>query len=176
MHKYFTHLVDTLSFIAETPKKFSKLLPENPVKTLGYDYRLPPQYTFHIYRCSLPHIHNLSEEAFCQNVFDFKNVLDYSLQSRIDVALESENAQDNEYWDELKFVTTRKEDAWKILKPELYCIFWYMNIQSLLVCEKEYRDEIKKVTEQIEQLKNKPFDTGFGRVNGEQQASTQKKN
>ena len=63
MQKYFTHLVDILSFIAETPKKFSKLLPENPIKTLGYDYRLPPQYTFQIMRCSLPHIHNLSDEA-----------------------------------------------------------------------------------------------------------------
>ena len=63
MQKYFTHLVDTLSFLATSQKKFSMLLPENPIKTLGYDYRLPPQYTFQILRSALPHIYKLSDEA-----------------------------------------------------------------------------------------------------------------
>ena len=57
------------------------------------------------------------------------------MQSRIDIALVSENSLENDYWDEHQFLITRKEDAWKILKPELYCIFWYMNIQNLMVCE-----------------------------------------
>ena len=63
MQKYFTHLVDTLGFLATSQKKFSMLLPENPIKTLGYDYRLPPQYTFQILRSALPPIHKLSDEA-----------------------------------------------------------------------------------------------------------------
>ena len=63
MQKYFTHLVDTLSFLATSQKKFGMLLPENPTKTLGYDYRLPPQYTFQILRSALPHLYKLSDEA-----------------------------------------------------------------------------------------------------------------
>lgn len=62
-------------------------------------------------------------------------MLDYSIQSRVDIAMESESSLENDYWDELKFINTRKDDVWKILKPELYCIFWYMNIQNLVVSE-----------------------------------------
>ena len=72
MQKYFTHLVDTLSFLSTSQKKFSTLLPENPIKTLGYDYRLPPQYTFQIMRCALPHIYKLTDETLAENVLDFK--------------------------------------------------------------------------------------------------------
>ena len=74
------------------------------------------------------------------------------MQSRLDAALSSENTQDNDYWDEIKFVTTKKDDLWRHLKPELYCIFWYMNIQNLYVPEKLYKDEIKSIADQIKKL------------------------
>ena len=47
---------------------------------------------------------------------------------------------------------TKKEDMWQVLKPELYCIFWYMNIQSLCVPDKLYKEEIKSLSEQIKKL------------------------
>lgn len=46
MQVYFTHIVDTLKFLADSQKKFSLLLPENPARSLSYDYRLPPQHVF----------------------------------------------------------------------------------------------------------------------------------
>ena len=79
-------------------------------------------------------------------------MLDLSVQSRIEAAMASENTEDNEYWDELGFLKTRKEDVWQMLKPELYCIFWYMNIQNLIVPEKLYKEEIKSLSEQIKKL------------------------
>ena len=54
--------------------------------------------------------------------------------------MNSENTQDNDYWDEMSYVKAKKEDLWKYLKPEFYCIFWYMNIQNLLVPDKLYKD------------------------------------
>lgn len=98
-------------------------------------------------RCALPPIFKLSSEEFAQKTVIFKDVLDLSSQSRIDVALKSENTTDNDYWDEMTYVTVKKEDLWKHLKPEFYCIFWYMNIQSLLVPEKLYKDQIKSVSD-----------------------------
>ena len=68
--------------------------------------------------------------------------------------MKSENTTDNDYWDEMSYVTTKKDDLWKHLKPEFYCIFWYMNIQSLLVPEKAYKELIKKVSDQIKELNN----------------------
>ena len=70
----------------------------------------------------------------------------------MDTALTSENTADNDYWDEIKFITTKKEDVWCHLKPELYCIFWYMNIQNLYVPDKLYKDEIKRVGDQVKKL------------------------
>ena len=138
-------MVDTLNFLANGQRKFSMLLPENPARSLSYDYRLPPQHTFQILRCSLPPIYKLTPEQFTQQVAAFKEALDLNWQSRLDTALTSENTADNDYWDEIKFITTKKEDVWCHLKPELYCIFWYMNIQNLYVPDKLYKDEIKRV-------------------------------
>lgn len=87
-----------------------------------------------------------------KEVGEFKNVLDLSMESRLDKALNSENTQDNDYWDEIAFIKSKKEDLWLHLKPELYCIFWYINIQSLHVPEKLYREEIKAVTDSIKKL------------------------
>ena len=42
MQVYFTHMVDTLNFLANSQKKFALLLAENPAKSLSYDYKLPP--------------------------------------------------------------------------------------------------------------------------------------
>jgi len=153
MQVYFSHMVDTLRFLGNSqPKKFAALLPENPGRCLSYNYRLPPQHVFQILRCALPPIYKLTPETFASQVESFKEVLDLSTQSRLDVALTSENSIDNDYWDEMGYVVAKKEDMWRHLKPELYCIFWYMNIQSILVPEQLYKDEIKSVTDQTKRL------------------------
>jgi hypothetical protein len=79
----FLHFVDTLNFLASSDKKFAQLLTESPAKTLSLDYRLPPQYVFHVLRCSMPPIHKLKPEQFNDYVAEFKKVLDYNMQSRM---------------------------------------------------------------------------------------------
>jgi len=49
-------------------------------------------------------------------------------------------------------LTTKKEDLWVHLKPELYTIFWYMNIQNLTVPDKLYNEEIKSINSRINKL------------------------
>ena len=93
----------------------------------------------------------------------------------MDIAIENENSLENDYWDELQFITTRKEDVWKILKPELYCIFWYMSIQNLVVSEQQYKDEIKKISEQVKEQKTRPLEVSIGR-NAMSNSEQQKKN
>lgn len=46
----------------------------------------------------------------------------------------------------------KKEDLWRHLRPELYCIFWYLDIRDLAVPRKLYEDEIKSVQNQIKKL------------------------
>ena len=128
MQVYFTHMVDTLQSLEQSQKKFAQLLPENPSRSLSFDYRLPPQHVFQVLRCALPPIYKLTADEFTEKVGMFKEVLDLSSQTRIDAALSSQNTIDNDYWDEMTYVTTKKEELWKHLKPEFYAIFWYMNL------------------------------------------------
>ena len=79
-------------------------------------------------------------------------MLDLSWQSRLDTALSSENTDDNDYWDEMAFLQTKKTELWCHLRPELYCIFWYLDIRDLLVPKILYEDEIKSVGDQIKKL------------------------
>jgi THO complex subunit 2 len=76
------------------------------------------------------------------------------MQSRIDALRINENVKENDYWDEEKFVLLKKDSIWKSLKPEIYFIFWFMSLQNLVVCEQVYKDEIKRINEQIEETKN----------------------
>lgn len=81
-------------------------------------------------------------------------MLDYSFQSRLSVAQNSTNAQENDYWDEPHFIQLRMDGIWKCIKPEIYFIFWYMSLQNLVVCEQSYKEEIKRISEMIDELKN----------------------
>lgn len=48
--------------------------------------------------------------------------------------------QSCEFWDEKKYLTEIDEEKWKILNPQIYTIFWYLNLQSLLVPDDTYAD------------------------------------
>ena len=41
---------------------------------------------------------------------------------------------------------------WRHLKPELYFVFWYTSIQSLLVPDKLYKEEIKSMADSVKEL------------------------
>ena len=83
---------------------------------------------FQILRCSLPPIYKLKPEQFAQYVDDFKRVLDFSMETRLTAIKTNESAQDNDYWDEFKFVSIRKEQIWNCIRPDVYFIFWYMSL------------------------------------------------
>lgn len=42
-------------------------------------------------------------------------------------------------------MTVKKEEVWKFISPELYTIFWYLNLQSLVVPDDIYKEQIKKI-------------------------------
>jgi len=58
-----------------------------------------------------------------------------------------------EYFDEQAFMLSRKDEVWDCLSPELYTIFWYLNLQQLLVPHDTYQDQITKLKKQVEDFK-----------------------
>jgi THO complex subunit 2 len=49
---------------------------------------------------------------------------------------------------------SRKEEVWDCLSPELYTIFWYLNLQQLMVPHETYQEQIAKLKKQVEEIKS----------------------
>jgi hypothetical protein len=96
---------------------------------------------FFILRGSLKPLYQLSDKDFGDKVHLFKSVLDMHLDQRIRAAEDV----DNEYFDEKQFMISRKEEVWQCLSPKLYTIFWYLNLQQLIVPEDTYTEQITKL-------------------------------
>jgi hypothetical protein len=98
-------------------------------------------------------------------VHEFKSVCDTHFDMR-HLAVTDEMDTENEYFDERTFILKKKEEIWKYISPELYTIFWYMSLQSLVVPQESYQTQIKIIQTQIDALK----------VQRNDQTSSQKRN
>lgn len=38
------------------------------------------------------------------------------------------NEENSEYWDEKQFYINKRDETWKLMTPQLYTVFWYINI------------------------------------------------
>lgn len=135
----FIQFVESLAYLENVPSRYSLLFPPQPEKVLTLNYRLPPQYVFQILRGGLKKIQHLTDDEFNQKVHEFKSVLDLHFRVKKEMVTE-EVEQSCEFWDEKKYLTEIDEEKWKILNPQIYTIFWYLNLQSLLVPDDTYAD------------------------------------
>ncbi len=144
--------METLIYLENQPSKFAQLLPPHPEVVLTLDYKLPPQYVFFILRGSLKPLYQLTEDEFAQKVHEFKYICDTHFDMRLSAVTEAIDSE-NEYFDEKAFILKKKEEIWKYISPELYTIFWYMSLQSLVVPTESYQTQIKTIQTQIDTLK-----------------------
>ena len=97
-----------------------------------------------IIRGSLKPIFELTESEFDSKVHMFKSILDMHLDQRLN-SIDDDTYEKNIYFDERLFVQSRKEEVWQCLNPKLYTIFWYLNLQNLIVPDDTYIEQIKKL-------------------------------
>jgi len=83
---------------------------------------------FQILRPSLPPIFKLTPEAMADVVVQFKSALDQNLELKVNTARTQPSSTSNKYWDEMLFMQAKQTDMWKNIKPELYTIFWYIQL------------------------------------------------
>lgn len=69
------------------------------------------------------------------------------------LAIDKKMEEEDEYFDERTFFTKQKQDVWKYISPELYCIFWYMSLPTLVVPTECYQNQIQGIHTQMETLK-----------------------
>jgi THO complex subunit 2 len=93
------------------------------------------------------------------------------IDQRIKAASEVDELQ-SEYFDEHAFMLSRKSEVWDCLSPELYTIFWYLNIQQLIVPHETYQEQITKLKKQVEEFKS---GGGYSGSSGQGQSSSAKR-
>lgn len=138
MHFTFLQFAETLSYL-ETPEMYARLLPAHPERVLVLNYNLPPPHALFVLRGSLKPIHELSDREFDDHVHLFRSVLELHLANRQNLVT-PEKDERNEYFDERRFMAARRDEVWTALNPQLYTIFWYMNLQQLMVPDDVYQD------------------------------------
>jgi hypothetical protein len=97
-----------------------------------------------IIRGSLKPIWELTEDEFNQKVHIFKSILDMHFEQR-QRAITDEKFEANCYFNERGYIASLSQEVWTILNPQLYTIFWYINLQQLVVPDKIYQEQIKNV-------------------------------
>jgi hypothetical protein len=68
-------------------------------------------------RGALPPIHKVTPEGFQEIESNFKSVLDNNIELKINKAKDDPAAIENQYWDELSFLNTRKDQIWNSMSP-----------------------------------------------------------
>ena len=141
LHLLFIQISEFLMF-SEKPAIYATLLPTNPLHILSRTFKLYPEQIFHIIRHWLKPIYELTQEEYNTKVAEFKDVIDYHLE---------ENAQwvgtewSDSYFEEKKYLEDQKEKIWNFITPELYMLFWYLQLSDIYCPQDKYHTTLEKL-------------------------------
>lgn len=144
LHLLFLQISEFLMF-AELPSVYTSLLPTNPLHVLSRTFRLYPEQIFQTVRHSLKPLYQLTTEEYDTKVHEFKDVIDYHLEQ---IAKCKDSECSGDYFDEAKFLEEQKARVWNYITPELYMLFWYLQLSDIYCPENKYASSIKKLNQE----------------------------
>jgi THO complex subunit 2 len=142
LHLLFVQISEFLMFAEKTPQLYKEILPSNPLRVLTRTFGLFPEQVFHTIRHSLKPLHELTEEEYTTKVVEFKDVLDYHLSQNA-LCLNTECSDD--YFDEKKYLEDQKDRVWSFITPELYMLFWYLQLSDIYCPVQQYSSTLQKI-------------------------------
>lgn len=141
LHLLYIQISEFLMF-AEKPSVYANLLPTNPLHVLSRTFGLYPEQIFHMVRHCLKPLYELTPDEYNTKVAEFKDVVDYGLEQNAK-CLNTECSED--YFDEKKFLEDQKEKIWHFITPELYMLFWYIQLQDIHCPVDKYHSTLDKM-------------------------------
>ena len=121
---------------------YSQLLPTNPLHVLTRTFGMHPEQVFNTIRHCLKPLYELSTEECTAKVAEFKDVLDYYLTQNAK-CINTECSDD--YFKEKKYLEGQTEKVWNFITPELYMLFWYLQLSNIHWPIDKYKSVIAKV-------------------------------
>ncbi|CAI2362951.1 unnamed protein product [Moneuplotes crassus] len=142
LHSIFIQINEFLMFAEKHPSSYEQLLPTNPLHVLTRTFGMHPEQVFTTIRHCLKPLYELSPEEFKAKTEEFKDVLDYHL---------SENAKcigtecSNDYFTEKEYLIDQKNKVWNFITPELYTLFWYLQLSNIHCPIDKYKSTTEKI-------------------------------
>jgi THO complex subunit 2 len=141
LHLLYIQMSEFLMF-AEKPPAYKSLLPSNPLHVLSRTFGLDPEQIFQIVRHSLKPIYELTQEEYETKVNEFKDVIDYHLDQKM---LCKNTECSNDYFNEKPYLEEQKSAIWNYISPELYMLFWYLQLSDIYCPEYKYKQSLEKL-------------------------------
>jgi len=138
-----------ISSEAENNEHYEQLLPYEAAYRFISQYKLPPEYVFPIIVPALKPLYEYSESDYQRLIQLAKDILDKHIANRFS---HFEKREPSEYFDESKYLHEKLGGVWDAISPELYAIFWYMQLQDISVPKERYDEEITKLNNEISGL------------------------
>eukprot|EP01022_Parablepharisma_sp_SALTPOND_P003062 TRINITY_DN1121_c0_g1_i1.p1 TRINITY_DN1121_c0_g1~~TRINITY_DN1121_c0_g1_i1.p1 ORF type:complete len:867 (-),score=104.28 TRINITY_DN1121_c0_g1_i1:1480-4080(-) len=134
---------------SENPEHYEQLLPHDVVARFISQYKLAPETVFHILAPALKPLYEYSAEEYNKLISLAKEILDKHIANKL---AEVNQKEPSEYFDEPKFLQDKVENIWDSISPELYAIFWYLQLQDIVVPKERYDEEISKLNAEVTAL------------------------
>ena len=87
-------------------------------------------------------MYELTPDEYNTKVAEFKDVIDYHLEQN---ALWINTEWSDSYFNEKKYVEDQKEKIWNYITPELYMLFWYLQLSDIFCPQDKYHSTLEKL-------------------------------
>lgn len=142
LHTLFVQINEFLMFAEKNQVSYSNLLPSNPLHVLTRTFGMHPEQVFHTIRHCLKPLYTLTHDEQKTKVAEFKDVLDYHLEQNSQ-CINTECSDD--YFEEKKYLEDQKNKVWNFITPELYMLFWYLQLSNIHCPIDKYKSVIDKI-------------------------------
>eukprot|EP00826_Nyctotherus_ovalis_P047430 TRINITY_DN5453_c0_g1_i8.p1 TRINITY_DN5453_c0_g1~~TRINITY_DN5453_c0_g1_i8.p1 ORF type:complete len:1085 (+),score=310.03 TRINITY_DN5453_c0_g1_i8:465-3719(+) len=149
LNNLFIQFSQFLGNEAESPEHYEQLLPHNAVARFVSQYKLAPETVFHLLNPAIKPLYECSPEEYDRLIELAKEVLERHIANQLTNVTHKEAS---EYFDEEGFLNSRLSNLWDTITPELYGLFWLLELHDILVPAERYDEAIAKLTKEAAAL------------------------
>ncbi len=126
---------------------YSKFLPNWRLEKYVINYNLSPENIFYLVRNKIPPLYEMAEDEYSDIILQFSSVLDTYLNLNKKCADEE---YDSLYIQKTPFLDDLYKEIWRFITPQLYFIFWSLQLKDIYCPFNIYDKEIEKNKKEID--------------------------
>jgi hypothetical protein len=126
---------------------YAKLIPNWRLEKYVINYNLPPENIFYLVRNKISPLFDMIEQEYSDLILQYSSVLDSYLNLNKKCAEEN---YESLYIQKGPFLDELYKEIWKYISPQLYFIFWSLQLKDIYAPINIYEKEIEKNKKDIE--------------------------